>query len=323
MTRDDRHDRERWIASGLPDAVVTIMFRDGTLPPPHAARWYDSSLTTGEIVEYRRAGRPVPDLAFESALEAMGLPTDRGFVETWAGFSPDQILDAIDRGFTSGDEFAPWAQTDVDIVDVRRLDVLGSVEFDRAKVVAQLRAGATPEEIAFSLESGLKVKKVRAWMRRGLSAATAREWSQAGFSAKETATWAEVVADPDVARSLDAFGFDPATAAEHRPEGGWNSRSLRRHAALVAGADAAAADAWAAAALPDRELAAWVGSGVGPDDAGDWRELGVDPTAASSWAAHGFSPRSADAWRRGGVAPEIAARRRDAGVRPPDPTLER
>ena len=51
MTHADRQDRARWIASGLPDAVVTIMFRDGTLPPPHAARWYDSSLTTDEIAE--------------------------------------------------------------------------------------------------------------------------------------------------------------------------------------------------------------------------------------------------------------------------------
>ena len=53
MTHPDRQDRQRWIASGLADAVVTIMFREGTLPPPHASRWYDSSLTTDEIVEFR------------------------------------------------------------------------------------------------------------------------------------------------------------------------------------------------------------------------------------------------------------------------------
>lgn len=313
----DRHDRERWIASGLPDAVVTIMFRDGTLPPPHASRWYDSSLTTDEIVEYRRAGRQAPDVAFESALAARGLPTDRNFVESWQGFSADQILDAIDRGFTSGDEFAPWAQTDVDVSEVRRLDVLGPADFDRVKAVSQLRAGATPEEIAFSSESGVKVKKVRAWMRRGLSAATAREWSQAGFSAKETARWAEVVADPEVARSLDALGFDPDSASEQRPDGGWNAQTLRRHTAIVAGADEESADAWAATSLPDRKLAAWVHSGVLPSTAGDWRELDFSPTGASVWAANGFSPADADAWRRAGVAPEIAARRRDAGVRPP------
>lgn len=317
MTREDRHDRERWIASGLPDAVVTIMFRDTTLPPPHAARWYDSSLTTEEIVEHRRAGRAAPDVAFESALAARGLPTDRGFVEAWEGFSAEQILDAIDRGFTSGDEFAPWAHTDVDISEVRRLDVLGPVEFDRVKAVSQLRAGATPEEIAFSLESGLKVKKVRAWMRRGLSAATAREWSENGFSARETARWAEVVADPDVARSLVAIGFDLVAASEQRPDGGWNALTLRRHAAIAAGADEESADAWAATSLPDRKLAAWVGSGVHPGDAGDWRELDFGPGEASLWAARGFSPADADAWRRSGVDPEIAARRRDAGVRPP------
>ena len=80
MTRADRQDRDRWIASGLPDAVVTIMFRDGTLPPPHASRWYDSSLTTDEITEVRRSGRPAPDLAFAASLDARGLPTDSAFI---------------------------------------------------------------------------------------------------------------------------------------------------------------------------------------------------------------------------------------------------
>ena len=92
MTHADRQDRERWIASGLPDAVVTIMFRDGTLPPPHAARWYDSSLTTDEITEFRRSGRPAPDAAFAASLEASGLPTDTAFIETWEGFDAATIL---------------------------------------------------------------------------------------------------------------------------------------------------------------------------------------------------------------------------------------
>lgn len=317
MTRADRQDRERWIASGLPDAVVTIMFRDGTLPPPHAARWYDSSLTTEEIVEFRRAGRSVPDVAFAAALEARGLPTDPDFVGAWEGFAPDQILDAIDRGFTSGRHFAPWAETVADVTDVEQLAVLGDLVVDPAKAISHLRAGRTPEEIAFSLESGLKVKKVRSWMSRGLSAATARAWSEAGFSAKETARWVEVVADPAVAKSLRRLGFDEESADEQRPDGGWNTHAVRRHVAVEAGAPADLADEWASTPLPDRKLADWVMSGVPPVDAERWRSAELGPGTASAWAAHGFSPDDAAAWRSGGVDPEIAARRRAAGVRPP------
>ena len=319
MDRADRHDRERWIASGLPDAVVTIMFRDGTLPPPHAVRWYDSPLTTEDITEYRRAGRLAPDAAHAAALEALGLPSDTAFVDAWPGFSPQQILDAIDRGFTSGDAFAPWADTDADATDVEQLAVLGDLVDDRATAIAHLRAGRTPEEIAFSLESGLRVKKVRSWMRRGLSAATAREWSEAGFSAKQTARWAEVVADPAVARSLRRLGFDAETADEQRPDDGWTAQAVRRHVALEAGAPSEVADEWALTPLPDRKLADWVESGVRPADARRWRAAEFGPSTASAWASHGFSPDDAAAWRAGGVAPEIAARRRAAGVRPPSP----
>lgn len=318
MTRADRQDRERWIASGLPDAVVTIMFRDGTLPPPHAARWYDSALTTEEIIEFRRAGRPAPDAAFAAALEARGLPTDPAFVDAWDGFAPDEILDAIDRGFTSGEHFAPWADTLADVSDVEQLAVLGDLVVDRERAIRQLRAGRTPEEIAFSLESGLEVKKVRSWMRRGLSAATAREWSQAGFSAKQTARWTEVVADPAVARSLRRLGFDAESADEQRPDEGWNALAVRRHVAIEAGAPSDLADEWALTPLPDRKLADWVVSDVRPADAQRWRAAKFGPDAASAWAVHDFSPDDAAAWRSGGVEPEIAARRRAAGVRPPN-----
>ena len=317
MTRPDRHDRDRWIASGLPDAVVTIMFRDGTLPPPHAARWYDSSLTTDEIVVFRRAGRPAPDEALAASLEARGLPTDPAFVAAWKGFDARQILDAIDRGFTSGEQYAPWAASDADITEVEQLAAFGSVDgVDPGKALAQLRSGHTPDEIAFALEAGLKTKKAAAWMRRGLSAAAARDWSAEGFSASKAAQWIEVVDDPEVAASLRSLGFGVDEARARRPEGGWTVHAVRRHVALDAGATDDVADEWASTSLSDRKLATWAASGVRPVDAGVWRSFEFDPQEASVWAAQSFTPEDADDWRRSGVDPEIAARRRDAGVRP-------
>lgn len=319
MNQADRQDRERWIASGLPDAVVTIMFRDGTLPPPHAARWYDSSLTTDEITEFRRSGRPAPDVAFAASLEARGLPTDTAFVDSWTGFDAATILRAIDRGFTSGDQFAPWADTDADVTEANELAGVLSGRVRPAKALEHLRSGRTSAEIAYADEAGIKVKKALEWIERGLSAQAAASWSSAGFSASSAAAWAEVVADPDVARLLESVGFDVDSAREQRPDEGWTRHVVRRRVALDAGASEEAADAWAATLLPDRKLAKWVASGVGPSDAAGWSERDIRPAEAARWSAAGFSPSDADAWRTAGVDPDIAARRRDAGVRPATP----
>ncbi len=294
------------------------MFRDGTLPPPHAARWYDSTLTTEEIVEFRRAGRPAPDAARAAALEALGLPTDPAFVDAWEGFDAGQILDAIDRGFTSGAQFSPWAATDADITEVEQLGGLGSPErFDPAKVLAQLRAGRTPEEIAFAIESGIKPKKVSGWMERGMSATAAAAWSNADFSAGKAAAWIDIVEDPEVARMLESIGFDVETAREQRPEDGWSTHAVRRRVATDAGAPYDVADEWASAAISTRKLPGWVATGVGPADAAGWLDVGLRPAEVATWAAHGFTPHDADSWRRAGIDPDVAARRRDAGARPP------
>lgn len=316
MTHADRQDRARWIASGLPDAVVTIMFRDGTLPPPHAARWYDSSLTTDEITEFRRAGRPAPDAAFAASLEAHGLPTQTDFVETWSGFDAATILDAIDRGFTSGEQFAPWVDTDADITEAGQLAGLVSSGIKPGKVLAHLRSGRTPEEIAFADAAGIKVKQAPGWIDRGLSAEAAARWSSAGFSASSAADWVEVADDPDVARLLESVGFDVDSAREQRPDEGWTIHVVRRRVALDAGAEEWAADEWAATSVPDRKLAKWAGVGVRPSDAAGWLEHDFRPKQAARWSARDFSPADAAAWRQTGVDPDIAARRRDAGVRP-------
>ncbi len=317
MTHADRHDRGRWLASGLADAMITIMFRDATLAPPHVARWYDSSLTTDEIVEFRRAGRPAPNEAVVASLEALGLPSDAGFVARWEGFDAAMILGAIDRGFTSGEQFAPWAATDADITEAEQLC---GVSQRAATALAQLRAGRTPEQIAYAEVAGIKVKKAAVWMDTGMSAATAGAWSTAGFSATSAAAWNEVVDDPVVARALDALGFDVDSAREQRPDGGWNLHTVRWHAASAAGAAPEDADRWAATSLPDRKLAKWVAAGVRPDDADAWLERGFRPQDAAVWSARGFSPLDADAWHRAAIDADVAVRRRDAGVRPPGDT---
>jgi hypothetical protein len=317
MTHADRQDRERWIASGLPDAVVTIMFRDGTLPPPHAARWYDSSLTTDEIVEFRRSGRPAPDAAFAASLEARGLPTDVAFVEVWQGYDAATILGAIDRGFVSGEQFTPWSDTDADVTEAAQLADVTASGVEPSRALAHLRSGHTPDQIAYAQVAGVKVKKAPEWIDRGVPATTAARWSAAGFSASTAATWVDVVDDPDVARLLESIGLDVESAREQRPEGGWTTQVVRRRIALDVGAGEDSADEWAATSLPDRKLAKWVATGVRPVDAAEWLALDFRPREASNWAANGFSPADADTWRRSGIDPDVAARRRDAGVRPP------
>jgi hypothetical protein len=247
------------------------------------------------------------------------LPTDSAFIETWTGFDAAAILGAIDRGFTSGEQFAPWAGTDADVTEAAQLASVLSGSVEPVKALRHLRSGRTPAEIAYADEAGIKVKKVPDWIERGLSAQAAASWSSAGFSASSAAAWAEVVADPEVARLLESVGFDVDSAREQRPDEGWTTHVVRRRVALDAGASEETADEWAVTLLPDRKLAKWVASGVRPSDAAGWLERDIRPAEAARWSAAGFSPADADAWRATGVDPDIAARRRDAGVRPATP----
>ncbi len=197
----------------------------------------------------------------------MACPPTVAFIETWTGFDAATILGAIDRGFTSGEQFAPWADTDADVTEAAQLAGVLSGNVAPAKALGHLRAGRTPAEIAYADEAGIKVKKVQDWIERGLSAQAAASWSSAGFSASSAAAWAEVVADPEVARLLESVGFDVDSAREQRPDEGWTTHVVRRRVALDAGAPEETADDWAATPLPDRKLAKWVASGVRPSDA--------------------------------------------------------
>ena len=319
MNHADRQDRERWIASGLPDAVVTIMFRDGTLAPPHAARWYDSSLTTDEITEFRRSGRPAPDVAFAASLEARACPPTLRSSRRGQGSTPPRssarsiVASSLANSSRPGPTPTPTSPRPPNSQGCCR------ATSSRSKALGHLRAGRTPAEIAYADEAGIKVKKALDWIERGMSAQAAASWSSAGFSASSAAAWAEVVADPEVARLLESVGFDVDSAREQRPDEGWTTHVVRRRVALDAGATEETADDWAATPLPDRKLAKWVASGVRPSDAAGWLERDVRPTEAARWSAAGFSPADADAWRASGVDPDIAARRRDAGVRPATP----
>ncbi len=310
MLYEDRQDRERWLASGLPDAVITIMFRDGTLPPPSAARWYDSGLTTEEIAEYRRTGRQAPD--------AFGLPSDPAFLANWDGMSPPQILAAIDRGFISAAQFRPWEDTDADAVEVERLAGIAHLEgFKPGAAVRAVREGRTPEEIGFGLVAGIPLKKVGPWIEGGLDARAAGAWSAAGFSARKTVAWRAVTDDPDLARRLKALGFDADSAAAARPDEGWSPWTIRRHLAMRAGCADWDVDRWAQASLPAEQLEHWIRAGVDPEAAEGWYARDVDPAEAAVWAAEDFTPDGAAEWRAAGISPAIAARRRAAGVHPP------
>lgn len=307
---ENRQDRERWVASGMPEAMVTIMFRDGTLPPPSAARWYDSGLTTEEIAEYRRSGRAVPD--------PLGLPSDPTFHSTWEGLSSEDILAAIDRGFVSADHYRPWAATGADAREVEQLAGAARLDgFDEADAIRQLRAGRTPADIEYSLRSGIRPKKVARWVEQGFDADAARAWSSAGFSTRKAGAWRPVTDDPSVATRLKALGFDPDTALAARPHDGWSPWSIRRELVAQAGAHDWDIDRWVQSPIADDHLAGWVATELGPDLASAWAATGAAPADATAWAGAGFDPLDAVAWRAADIEPHVAARRRAAGLHPP------
>jgi hypothetical protein len=249
------------------------------------------------------------------------VPSDPAFLANWEAMTPAEILAAIDRGFTSAAHYRPWADTDADAVEVERLAAVAHLPaFEPASAVRALRDGRTAEEIGFSLEAGIGLKKVARWMEGGLDAGAARAWSSAGFSARKAAEWRSVTDDPDLARRLESLGFDPASAAAARPDEGWSAWSIRRHLAVRAGSPDWDVDRWAQASLPEEQLERWIRAGVDPEAAEGWYARDVDPVEAAVWAAADFTPDGAAEWRAAGIAPSIAARRRAAGVHPPAST---
>lgn len=306
----DRLDRDRWLASGMPDAMVTIMLRDGTLPPPSAARWYDSGLTTAEITEYRRTGRDAPD--------ALGLPADAAFRATWDGLPSGTVLAAIDRGFLSAEHFRPWADTDADVSEVEQLAGAARFDgFDPKAALRSLRGGRPPAEIEFALASGITMKKASKWIDEGFDAATARSWSESGFSARRAGEWREVTDDSTAAARLVSLGFDPESALAARPPDGWSQATVRRELAARAGSFDWDLERWVQSAIADDELEAWVTAELGPELAAAWHAAGVAPLVAAAWARAEFTPPDAAPWLAAGVDPQVAARRRAAGVLPP------
>ena len=279
---------------------------------------YDSSLTTDEITEFRRSGRPAPDVAFAASLEACGLPTNFSFIETWTGFDAATILGAIDRGFTSGEQFAPWTDTDADVTEAAQLAAVPSGKVEPAKVLEHLRAGRTPAEIAYADEAGIRVKKVPDWIERGLSAQAAASWSSAGFSASSVAAWAEVVADPAVASLLESVGFDVDTARGSAPTRAGRRTSFGAASPSMWEPPRETADDWAATTWP---IASWRSGSRAGSAVGRCRLVAARRPADRGGALVGrrVLARRADAWRGTGVDPDIAARRRDAGVRPATP----
>lgn len=312
-----RETIDRWVSCGVPEYVAELIVRGETRPSSRAIEWYDSPLSTNEILAMRKARRRLPSQAAIAEMRKHGLPTNLAFVSAWEGVDPTRITDAIDRGFTHAASYLPWAETDADVEEAAQLSKAGLDTTQRLEALTLLRQGTSAEAAAYRVKSRMSAKEAASWKRAGVPAETAAAWAEAGFKPAAAASWLAVTMAPEVAARLVGCGVTPEMAREHPPDGGWTDVEIRRLLAIQAGATPDDAPEWAESGVPEDVFGEWISHGFSVTTAQSWAKSGFAAEQAVAWAEAHVPPGEARAWERAGVEPKRAGRRRAAGFTPP------
>jgi len=241
-----------------------------------------------------------------------GLQTSQINIVTWGDLEPNEILDAIDRGFSSSTQYLRYKDLVSDFDEFSEID---------KRVALYVRVGVsvpTANELAdqFSIASetarrwlseGLTEKQLLSWLNDDdswcRSATGVREtikWASHGFTPSQKTKWIQAgLSIDDVTELLDAR-FS-RTVALRWISAGWNIR---------------AAFKWFSNGFKDPSVAREWRELFGPKAAAAWIRNGFDePSFAKEWAQT-FSAEEAGRWLATGVNLKSAIRRQKAGLRP-------
>jgi len=160
----------------------------------------------------------------KEALSSVGIPPSSNNISRWEGLSGEEILNAIDRGFPSGEEFRRDGTIKADYSEI---GLLTPKEADLARTGISLKLAARLAElesptrfILVWLGKGFSGTELIKWERAGIRAFIAVDWRSAGFTATESAAWrAEGFTDPNLARKWLDSGVDPKSAARRHAAG--------------------------------------------------------------------------------------------------------
>ena len=241
-----------------------------------------------------------------------GLQTSQINIVTWGDLEPKDILNAIDRGFTSSTQYLRYRDLVSDFDEFSEIDrhvasyVRVGVSVPTANELAD-RFSIASETARRWLREGLTEKQLLSWLkdddswcRSATGVRETIEWATHGFSPSQKIKWIESgLSINDVAELLDER-FS-RTVAMRWVSAGWNIRVAFKWFSNGFN-DPAVAREW-------REL-------FGPKAAAAWIRNGFDePHSAKEWAQT-FSAEEAGRWLAAGVNLKSAIRRKNAGLRP-------
>lgn len=267
-----------------------------------------------------------------------GLQASQINIVTWGDLEPRDILNAIDRGFTSStqylryrdlvSDFDEFSEIDQQVASYVRVGVSVptanelSGRFTIASETAGrwLREGLTEKQLLSWLKdddswcrSATGVRETIEWATHGFSPSQKTRWIESGLSRKDAVEllderfsrtvalrWISAGWNIRVAFKWFSNGFeDPAEASEWKESFGLKVAASWRRNGFE---DPGSAREW-------REL-------FGPKDAAAWRRNGFnEPGSAQEWAKT-FSAEEAGSWLASGINLKSAIRRKSAGLRP-------
>ena len=273
-------------------------------------------------------------------LRSAGLEPTADNVIKWGTLPSEDILDAIDRGFPSAEEFLKYGDyfKDYDeVLEASDSEMKLRVEGFTAKEIDELQTNQVKLETAIEWHrAGIPIALIQNWaqtnapkLKSQLEDPSALRWAQLGFNPSQLQAWRDAKLTIKDARQFLTNEFDIEIALE------WVAKDFTLRTATTwfkAGViTPSKAKSWEAANIFPSEVEQWVELGLNtPNKVKKWVELGLNtPDVVKKWRIAGltkltdvaewskfFTPDQAAAWIESGVEPKVAARRAAAGVTP-------
>lgn len=273
-------------------------------------------------------------------VRSAGLEPTQDNIIRWGAFASEDILEAIDRGFPSAEEFLRYGDyfKDYDeVLEASDSEVKLRVEGFTAKEIDQLKTNQVKLETAIEWRrTGIQIALIQDWAQANspkfgsqLEDPGALRWAQLGFNPSQLQSWRDAGLTIKDARQFLTIEFDIEIALE------WVTKRFSLRTAtewFQAGVvTPSKAKTWEDANILPSEVEQWVELGLNsPNKVKKWVELGLNtPILVKKWRRVGltkltdvaewskfFTPDEAAAWVEAGVEPKVAARRAAAGVRP-------
>ena len=316
------------------------------LQPSEALQWLELGNTPREAALAKDAGlRPC---STPTEIRLAGLSLSKENLSRWHGLNHKQILGAIDRGFTSAEDYAPFASSTIDSNEVARLRKSAPEGFPShfLQRFGELVSAGVSRSFAAELSKfdKLLVKQIVELERLGLDSRLISEWCRGIGNHSIRMAWLELEEPPSF---IDA---QPWIRKELGAKDYAKFKDLMR-----AGMTSLDASWWATCGIPHYEVEVWIELGYSSaTDTLGWKSLhmsagdvaalrsrsigdtkeflrvwiedcnsqrNVDTFRVRSWMMLGASPRTAGEWESHKLGPTDYASWNPHGVTAKEATI--